>query len=434
VVFETIHQRKNGSHYHVEVHLQLQRFKNHERFVAIILDITERKKAEEENKRLGSQLHQAQKMESIGRLAGGVAHDYNNMLGVILGYTEMALDKLYDDDPLHKDLTEIQRAAERSAGITRQLLAFSRQQTIAPKVLDLNQAITNLRGMLRRLIGEDIELGWHPGESLWPIYMDPVQLDQILMNLCVNARDAITDVGTISIETEKTTLDDGYCRDHYGFVPGDFVVLSVTDTGCGMDRGTRDKLFEPFFTTKARGKGTGLGLATVYGIIKQNNCFINVYSELGQGSTFTVYFPRHRGDEQSTVLKPAASLTNRQGHETILLLEDEEAILTMTTMMLKGLGYTVLACNTPNEALETAAQQNGHIHLLITDVVMPQMNGRELSERLKEHCPDIKTLFMSGYTADVIAHRGVLDKGVNFIQKPFSTNKLARQVRETLDT
>lgn len=434
VVFEATHQRKDGSHYHVEVHLQLHKFRAHERFVAIILDITERKKAEEETKSLGSQLQQAQKMESIGRLAGGVAHDYNNMLGVILGYTEMALDKLYHDDPLYNDLTEIQKAAERSADITRQLLAFSRQQTIAPKVLDLNQVVTNLKGMLRRLIGEDIELRWHLGEDLWPIYMDPIQFDQILMNLCVNARDAIADVGTIAIETNKATLDDQYCLNHYGFVPGDFTVLSVTDNGSGMDRETRDKLFEPFFTTKARGKGTGLGLATVYGILRQNNCFINVYSEPGQGTRFTIYFPRHHEEQSSLEKTPATAHMNQRGHETILLLEDEEAILTMTTLMLKGLGYNVLPCNSPNEALEAATQRDCHIHLLITDVVMPEMNGRELSKRLKQQYPELKTLFMSGYTANVIAHRGVLDKEVNFIQKPFSTNKLARKIREVLES
>ncbi|MCB2216899.1 MAG: PAS domain S-box protein [Desulfobulbaceae bacterium] len=400
--------------------------------LAMIEDISSYKRTKQERDDLQAQLIQAQKMESIGRLAGGVAHDYNNMLGVILGYTEMALEKLYEDDPLHKDLSEVLKAAERSADITRQLLAFSRQQTIAPKMLDFNEAIAKLKSMIRRLIGEDIEFIWHPGSDLWPIYMDPVQVDQILINLCVNARDAIADIGTISIETDKTTIDEEYCRNHYDFIPGDFVSLSITDNGCGMDRQTRDKLFEPFFTTKVRGKGTGLGLATVYGILKQNNCFINVYSEPGQGSTFTIYFPRYREKDQPAESKPALAHTNRQGHETILLLEDEKAILQMTTLMLKGLGYTVLACNTPNEALETAAKQP--IQLLITDVVMPEMNGRELSERLKKHYPDLKTLFMSGYTANVIAHRGVLDKGVNFIQKPFSLSSLAGKTRDVLDT
>ncbi|BDD88377.1 PAS domain S-box protein [Desulfofustis limnaeus] len=399
--------------------------------LAMIEDITSHKRTEQERDSLQVQLIQAQKMESIGRLAGGVAHDYNNMLGVILGYTEMALEKLYEDDPLHKDLAEIQKAAERSADITRQLLAFSRQQTIAPTVLDLNQAITNLRGMIRRLIGENIELIWQLGDELWPVFMDPTQIDQILINLLVNARDAITDVGTISIETHITTIDDEYCQTHYGFAPGDFVTLSITDNGCGMDRATREKLFEPFFTTKMRGKGTGLGLATVYGILQQNNCFINVYSEPGQGSMFTIYLPRYRQDNDATELQPILPHSRRRGRETILLLEDEEAILTMTALMLKGLGYTVVSCNTPNEALDRAAHQ--HIDLLITDVVMPEMNGRQVAERLQHQHPHLKTLFMSGYTANVIAHRGVLDKGVSFIQKPFSTNKLATMIREVLN-
>ncbi len=399
--------------------------------LAMIEDITSHKRTEQERDSLQVQLVQAQKMESIGRLAGGVAHDYNNMLGVILGYTEMALEKLYEDDPLHKDLSEIQKAAERSADITRQLLAFSRQQTIAPAVLDLNQAITNLRGMIRRLIGENIELIWQLGDELWPVFMDPTQIDQILINLLVNARDAISDVGTISIETHSTTIDDEYCQTHYGFAPGDFVTLSITDNGCGMDRATRDKLFEPFFTTKMRGKGTGLGLATVYGILRQNNCFVNVYSEPGQGSMFTIYFPRYRQDHDATEVRPALPHSKRLGRETILLLEDEEAILTMTALMLKGLGYTVLACSTPSEALDSAAHQR--IDLLITDVVMPEMNGRQVAERLQHQHPHLKTLFMSGYTANVIAHRGVLDKGVRFIQKPFSTNKLATMIREVLN-
>jgi PAS domain S-box-containing protein len=394
-------------------------------FQGVARDITERRKLEE-------QLRQSQKMESVGRLAGGVAHDYNNMLSVILGYTEIALSKTAADDPLHADLQEIQHAATRSADITRQLLAFARRQTIAPEVLDLNADVEKLLKMLRRLIGEDIDLAWLPGAGLWSVRMDPSQLNQVLANLCVNARDAIADVGKITIETRNVRFDEAYCANHPGFSPGNFVQLAVSDNGSGMDKEIQAHLFEPFFTTKGIGRGTGLGLATVYGIVKQNEGFINVYSEPGKGSTFRIYLPRHAGPAAEAP-KATDSHTPKGRGETVLVVEDEEAILKLTKKILERLGYLVLAAGTPAEAIEISGQPGIHIHLLITDVVMPGMNGRELADRLRQMHPGLKYLFMSGYTANAIAHHGVLDSGVLFIQKPFSASDLARKVRQSLD-
>ncbi|MDO8833983.1 MAG: ATP-binding protein, partial [Vicinamibacterales bacterium] len=398
----------------------------------ILQDVTERRHAEQERELLREQLAQARKMESVGRLAGGVAHDFNNMLGVILGHTEMALDQLDPSQPLFADLQEIRKAAERSVDLTRQLLAFARKQTIAPRVLDLNETVEGMLKMIRRLIGEDIELTWLPGPSLGAVKMDPSQLDQILANLCVNARDAIGGVGRISIETAAANLDDAYCAEHLGFEAGEYALLAVSDTGRGMDAHTVEHLFEPFFTTKDVGKGTGLGLATVYGIVKQNNGCINVYSEPGRGTTFRIYLPRHaaRDEGPETDRAPERAL---RGRETILLVEDEAAILKMTTLMLERQGYAVLAASSPGESLRLAEAHAGRIDLLITDVVMPEMNGRDLARNLLALYPNLKRLFMSGYTADVIAHHGVLDPGVHFIQKPFSTKDLAAKTRDVLD-
>jgi len=400
--------------------------------IFVLQDITEQRKLENERERLQEQLLQSQKMEAIGTLAGGVAHDFNNMLGVILGYSEMALDKLDANNPLYPDLEQILLAGKRSKDITRQLLAFSRQQTIAPNVLDLNEIVESMLKMIRRLIGEDIDLAWHPAARLWPIYLDPSQLDQILVNLCVNARDAIADVGTIAIETDNKTFDESSCSTNLDCRPGDYVMLSVSDNGCGMEKETLEHVFEPFFTTKAVGQGTGLGLATVYGITKQNKGFINVYSEPDQGTSFKIYLPRQAavGDLAGTAEDEALP---RSRGETILLVEDEQHFLRMTTRMLEGLGYTVLAANAPSEGLNIAKQQGASIHLLLTDVVMPGMNGRELATRLKGIYPGFKILFMSGYTANIIASRGALDETGNFIQKPFSKKDLAVKVRDVLD-
>ncbi|MCK8602933.1 PAS domain S-box protein [Desulfoferrobacter suflitae] len=432
LTLETVHRRADGSLYPVEVCLQLIDADGDRVFLAVMFDITERRRAEEEREKLKEQLIQAQKIESIGRLAGGVAHDYNNMLGVIIGYGELALSKVSPDDPLQEDLEEILKAAKRSAQVTRQLLAFARKQTIAPKLLDLNETVEKMLKMLRRLIGEDIDLAWLPGSRLWPVKMDHSQIDQILANLCVNSRDAIAGVGKITIETRNAVFDEHYCAEHAECTPGKYVMMAVSDNGCGMDRESFQHLFEPFYTTKELGKGTGLGLATVYGIIKQNQGFINVYSEPGRGTTFKIYLPRWYGAADHEVLAQPAKITPNQG-ETVLLVEDEPALLKMDQKMLEQLGYRVLAADSPIQALRLAESHPDQVHLLLTDVVMPQMTGQELSHRLQTLNPTLKCLFMSGYTADVIAQHGVLDNTVHFIQKPFSIQDLAAKIRTTLE-
>ena len=400
-------------------------------FVAIEENITERKREEKEKAKLEGQLFQAQKMESIGRLAGGVAHDFNNMLTVILGHANLALMTMEPSQPLYTGMEEIRKAAERSADLTRQLLAFARKQAITPKVLNLNEAVAGVLNMLQRIIGERIHLTWQPAVELWPVKVDPSQIDQVLANLCVNARDAVSDVGKITIETENRIFDKNYCAVHPDTRPGEYVRLSVSDDGSGMNKEILSQIFEPFFTTKGPGEGTGLGLAMVYGIVKQNNGFINVYSEPGMGTTFTVYLPRH---EAAVVQERPQGLVEPvpRGQETILLVEDEPAILKITSLMLENLGYTVITTNTPSEAIRLVAEYVGEIHLLLTDVVMPEMNGRDLAKELASLCPHIKALFMSGYTSNVIAHHGVLDDSVNFIQKPFTSQDLATKVREVL--
>ena len=384
-----------------------------------------------QKKSIESQLIQAQKMESVGRLAGGVAHDYNNISSIIIGYSEMALEKVDQSDAIHGDLMEILSAAKRSTDITRQLLAFARKQTIAPKVLDLNDTIESMLKMIRRLIGEDIDLAWMPGAEVWPVKMDPSQVDQILANLCVNARDAIADVGKVTIETKNISFDKDYCDDHTGFIPGEFVLLAVRDDGSGMTPETADKIFEPFFTTKGVGQGTGLGLATVYGIVKQNNGFINVYSEVATGTSIKIFLPRYTGETFEVHSENSVEIPSGHG-ETVLLVEDDGAILELGRRILASLNYTVLTAGTPGEALRVAEEHAGKVHLLVTDVVMPELNGRELSEQLQHIYPNLKILFMSGYTADVIAHRGVLEEHICFMQKPFSKIELALKVRDAL--
>jgi PAS domain S-box-containing protein len=430
--FETLHRRADGSDYPVEIHLQLMEAEGERVFLAVIFDIRERREAEAEREKLQAQLLQAQKMESVGRLAGGVAHDFNNMLGVILGYAELALDQIETQAPLFECLQEIRKAAERSAKLTRQLLAFARKQTASPRVLDLNDTVEGMLQMLRRLIGEDIDLRWLPGARLWPVRIDPSQIDQILANLCVNARDAIAGVGRVTIRTGTGVFDAAYCAAHPEFSPGQFVMLAVSDDGCGMDAQTCERLFEPFFTTKPVGQGTGLGLPTVYGIVRQNNGFIQVESRPGQGTTLRIYLPRHLAapGEQAAAYEPGAPVIG--GQETVLLVEDEPAILSVGQIMLERLGYRVLAASHPQEAVRLAKDARERIDLLITDVVMPGMNGRDLARRLQAHQPPLKVLFMSGYTADVITRQGVLEEGVEFIQKPFSYRELAQRVRGVL--
>jgi two-component system cell cycle sensor histidine kinase/response regulator CckA len=421
-----VNQRKDGTFYTEEMTISpirnaADRIVN---YVSVQRDITD-------HLRLSAQFQQAQKMEAVGLLAGGVAHDYNNMLSVILGYAELALCKVDNNLPLSANLEEIIKATKRSSDITRQLLTFARKQTIIPVVLDLNQTVASMLKMLGRLMGEDIELAWLPKESPCPVKMDPVQVDQILVNLCVNARDAIADTGSVTIETGYAVFDETYCADHFGFVKGDYVLLAISDNGCGMNKETLDHIFEPFFTNKGAGRGTGLGLSMVHGIVRQNNGFINVYSEPGKGTTFKIYLPRSSDQAVDTPLERTKEIPAAHG-ETMLVVEDELPLLTLDKMMLEKLGYRVLTAGTPGEAIRLAEAHGNEIHLVITDVVMPEMNGRELALRLQSRYSSMKILFMSGYTADVIAHRGVLDEGVNFIQKPFSLNGLAHKVREAL--
>ncbi|BDU71967.1 PAS domain S-box protein [Mesoterricola silvestris] len=399
-------------------------------FRGLDLDVTDVRFAEEQQRKLEGELVQAQKLESIGRLAGGVAHDFNNMLGVILGQAEVAM-MLPGSKPFQPFLGEIIKAARRSGDLTRQLLAFARKQVIAPRVLDLNETIQGMLKMLGRLIGEDITLAWVRKEGLWPIRMDPSQIDQILANLAVNARDAILGVGRITIGLENVTVDGSFLRDHPEAVAGDFVALSVADSGCGMDPEVLSHIFEPFFTTKAMGKGTGLGLATVFGIVKQNDGFILVESQPGKGTRFRIYLPRHAGSRPEA--EGAAPPAIPTGHgETILLVEDEEAVLVATRMLLEQLGYVVLSAQGAARALEIEGSFAGTLDLLLTDVVMPEMNGRELSEWIRNRRPGLPVLFMSGYTADILDPHGVLEEGVHFIQKPATVLELARGVEGVL--
>jgi signal transduction histidine kinase/ActR/RegA family two-component response regulator len=431
-VFEWQPMRADGSLFAVEVTMSRLELGGKMRLQAIVRDITERKRAEEEREKLQAQLYQSQKMESVGRLAGGVAHDFNNMLAAILGYTEMALLECTPSETLHTYLKVIEQSALRSADLVRQLLAFARKQTVAPRVLDLNDTVAGLLKMLRRLMGEDIDFAWLPGAGLWPVKIDPSQIDQLLANLCVNARDAISGVGKITIETGNAVFDEGYCAVHPGFLPGDYAMLAVSDNGCGMSKEVKDHLFEPFFTTKEAGKGTGLGLATVYGIVRQNGGVINVYSEPGKGSIFKIYLPRFAGE----AMEPAAASTTdmpRGRGETLLLVEDEALILNMSRDMLEALGYRVLTAGTPGEAVRRVKDHAGEIQMLLTDVIMPEMNGLDLARLLGKIIPGLKCLFSSAYTANVIAHQGILDEGVHFLQKPFSMKDLATKVREALE-
>ncbi len=424
--------RKNGECYPLRLEARNIPYKGKAVRVVEFRDITENKKADLDRERLERQLQQAQKMEAVGRLAGGVAHDFNNILGVILGRADMIMEELEPGQPFYTDMEEIIKAGNRSVDLIRQLLAFARKQTVAPKILDLNETVSGMIRMLQRLIGEDIDLTWMPGEIAGKVKIDPGQIDQILANLCVNARDAIAGVGKVTIETGTALFDETYCADHPGFREGEYVLLAVSDNGCGMDPETLNNVFEPFFTTKAQGKGTGLGLSTVYGIVKQNDGFVKVYSEPDYGTTFQIYLSKHM-EETAHLLKQGSKMRVEHGQETILLVEDEPAILKLTQIMLERMGYVVIPAHTPGEAIQLAHEYAGQIHLLVTDVVMPEMNGRDLAETILSFYPDLKRLFMSGYTANVIAHHGVLDSGINFIQKPFSKEALSVKVREALD-
>ena len=423
---EITNRRKDGSLYPEQMTITPVRDQRGEitHFIAIQTEVTERK-------RLEQQLRQAQKMEAVGRLAGGVAHDFNNLLTIISGYGGLLLEHPGTIEPLRGYVNEISNASGRAASLTRQLLAFSRQQVLAPRVLGLNAVVANIEKMLKRLIGEDINLVTILGESLWPVKADPGQLEQVLLNLALNARDAMPNGGVLTIETANVEMDSTSAQSHPPLSPGPYVLLAISDTGIGMDAETQARIFDPFFTTKEKGKGTGLGLATVYGIVKQSGGYIWVYSEVGKGTTFKIYLPRT--EEEVEESGPGRSgVEALQGTETLLLVEDEDVVRALVRNVLKEKGYRVLEASRGEEALELAEQYWGPIDLLVTDVVMPQMGGRELARRLVSLHPQIKVLYISGYTDNPSWYQGGLDSGVAFLQKPFSPEALAHKVREVL--
>lgn len=391
--------------------------------ISMALDITDRKQLE-------AQLRQAQKMEAVGRLAGGIAHDFNNLLMVIQGYTELLLDRLGGEHPLRRNAEQIHDASQRAAGLTRQLLAFSRKQMLDPQVLNIQEVVSDMEKILRRLIGEDIELATTNARDLWSVRADRSQVEQVILNLAVNSRDAMPNGGKLTIETQNVELDSSYSR-HAVVEPGEYVMLAVSDTGTGMDAATQAHVFEPFFTTKEKGKGTGLGLATVYGIVKQSGGYIWVYSEVEKGATFKVYLPRASGEDRQSQKRIVKE--TRRGSETILLVEDERGVRDLAREYLSQEGYEVLEAQNAEEALKLARNHNGAIQLLFTDVVMAGMSGRQLAEEMQRLRPEIRVLYMSGYTDEAIVHHGLLGRGVVLLQKPFTLNSLAMKVRETLD-
>jgi len=394
-------------------------------FVASLRDITERKQLEE-------RLRQSQKMEAVGKLAGGVAHDFNNILTTITGYSDLVLSRLNESDPLFKDVFEIRKAGERATSLTRQLLAFSRRQVLQPKVIRVNRVIAEMDRMLQRLIGEDIDLVTVLDAQLGCIKVDPGQIEQVVLNLAINARDAMPNGGRLTIETSNVELDEAYARRHTDVLPGPYVLIAVSDTGCGMDEGTKSRIFEPFFTTKEVGKGTGLGLSMIYGIVRQSGGHIWVYSEAGRGTTFKIYFPRVEGPpEEFETLGQRAALA--RGTETVLLVEDEAEVRKLVREILEMNGYKVLEVDRGSKAIEIGKRCEEPIHLMITDVVMPGMSGRELAQRLAPVRPQMRVLYMSGYTENAIVHHGVLDEETAFIQKPFTPAALALKVRHVLD-
>ena len=425
--------RRDGSRRHLSV--RSQTFFDGEgaarqpiRTIGAVRDVTDEKRAQEEHAELQERLVQAQKLESIGRLAGGIAHDFNNILNVIIGCAEMAASEA-DPSAVSGYLDEILKAATRSANLTRQLLGFARRQTVMPRVVDLNDFVSASLKMLRRLIGEHVTLSWHPGVGLWQVRMDPGQVDQILVNLMTNARDAIADVGTVVIHTENVPVTSSAL---YPWLPaGEYVRIAVADNGKGMDVETQRHLFEPFYTTKPAGRGTGLGMASVDGIVRQNGGMIMVTSGVGSGTTVNVFLPRVQASPPAEPAADVAAL--KRGTETVLVVEDEPALLRLTTRALETLGYTVLAASNPDAAIALAARHTGPLHMLVTDVVLPGMNGRSLAERLLEDAPHLKCLFVSGYPDGVMGRGGVLDEHVHFLQKPFSPKNLADKVRQVLE-
>jgi len=395
-------------------------------------DITDRKRAEEEKAKLEGQLQQAMKMEAVGRLAGGVAHDFNNLLTVITGYSELLLQKIGKESPMHGEVEEIKRAGERAGALTQQLLAFSRKQIIEPKVLHLDSLVAEMHKMLTRLIGEDISIQVTTGKSPGSVKVDPGQFQQVLMNLAVNARDAMPGGGKIVIETSNVDLDENYCALHPYVTPGRFVMLAISDTGQGMSEEVKTHIFEPFFTTKERGSGTGLGLATTYGAVRQAGGSIEVYSEVGIGTTIIIYLPRVEGEAANPVSDDRPT-DLPGGTETVLVVEDEAIVRTLCVQILERMGYKVVQARNGTEAIAVAQGYGERIDLLLTDVVMPGMNGSELATQLVLHHPEMKVLFTSGYTDDAISRHGILDEGVSFIGKPYTLSALAKKVRGVLD-
>jgi PAS domain S-box-containing protein len=423
-MYELMGERKDGKKLLLDATARIQRSRGAESRITALRDVTEKRALE-------NQFRQSQKMEAVGRLAGGVAHDFNNLLTVILSYTDMLIEGVAPKDPRAEDLDQIRKAGLAAATLTRQLLAFSRQQVIEPRLVDLNEIVNSSDKLLRRLIGEDIQLEAKLGGQAFTVMIDPGQLEQVIMNLAVNARDAMPAGGKLTLETTAVTMDGDYVRDHWPAHPGRFAMLAVSDTGCGMNEETRSRIFEPFFTTKSVGEGTGLGLATVYGIVKQSNGFIWVYSEPNEGTTFKIYFPLVDRPADEYVERPEPA-TIPTGTETILLAEDSPAVRVAVRQILERFGYTVIEAPNGKVAL-SAAERQSHIDLLLTDVVMPEMSGRQLAEEFSGLRPAAKILFMSGYTDDAIIRHGVLRPGTAYIQKPFSAELLARKVRETLD-
>jgi signal transduction histidine kinase/DNA-binding response OmpR family regulator len=393
-----------------------------------------RARLQEEHRRMEEQFYEAQKMEAVGRLAGGIAHDFNNVLTVIKLGARLMEQKLNTQDPLWSHLHSIKDAAERATGLTKQLLAFGRSELVEPQVLSLNRVLDGLDKMLRRLIGEDIELTMRLSTDLWPIESDPTRIEQVVINLAVNARDAMPDGGRLTIETANVVLDAAFADHHLGVQPGEYVMLAVSDNGAGMDDEVKRHIFEPFFTTKERGKGSGLGLATVFGVVKQNKGYVRVRSEVGQGSVFMVYLPRvAAGGRAPSHHSPAGTLTPARGSESVLLVEDNAMVRDLVQSVLTAQGYEVLVAQDGEEGLSVAQHHRGPIHLLLTDVIMPRLGGRALADRLQPRRPEMRVLFISGYTDDALVRHGVPDKGIHFLPKPFDVEILAQKVRSVLD-